>query len=335
MQVFVSPSALHAGIVGWHSSSVPRHRRRSRRFRFLLPVALGAVALSAAGSVIVGTLFPPSPAGAVEAVQGDPEASADGASSRETRTATHPTAMVLPAIPIDPGFAAAPAFGGVSIEARDHAATHPGPPPLAELSGYQWPLPYGRITLPFGPSRWGSRVVAGEPFHDGLDLATFCGDRIVAAHDGIVLAAGRRYDTQMGWIGDLGPYLDRLEAKSLWTTLPIVIVIDDGNGYRSLYAHLSKAVVKQGDTVEAGELIGHEGRTGRASGCHLHYGLFSPLETARFGIDPGVVERMLLPAWQTARVDPLMILPERRAGESTPRAWPSYEGTSGKEPLAE
>jgi murein DD-endopeptidase MepM/ murein hydrolase activator NlpD len=157
----------------------------------------------------------------------------------------------------------------------------------------------------------------------------------VAAHDGVVLAAGRRYDTQMGWIGDLGPYLDRLEEKSLWSTLPIVIVIDDGNGYRSLYAHLSKAVVKKGDTVEAGELIGYEGRTGRASGCHLHYGLFSPLETDRFGIDPGVVDRMKLPAWQTARVDPLQVLPERRSGESAPRAWPSYEGTTGKEPLAE
>jgi murein DD-endopeptidase MepM/ murein hydrolase activator NlpD len=293
------------------------------------------MALSAAGSVIVGTLFPPSPAGAVEAVRGGPELSADDASSRDTTAATRSTATLQPAIPIDPVGVEAPGFGGTSIEARDHAASHPGPPPLAELSGYRWPVPNGRITLPFGPSRWGSRVVAGEPFHDGLDLATFCGDRVVAAHDGIVLTAGRRYDSHMGWLGDLQPYLDRLEAKGLWSTLPIVIVIDDGNGYRSMYAHLSKAVVKKGDTVEAGDLIGYEGRTGRASGCHLHYGLFSPLETARFGIDPGVVERMLLPAWQIARVDPLLVLPERRSEASTPRAWPSYEGPSGKEPLAE
>jgi len=267
-------------------------------------------------------------------MQGGPEPSAEGASLRDMRAAARPTATVVPAIPIDPVVGVPRGFGGTSLEARDHAATHPGPPPVAELSGYQWPLPNGRITLPFGPSRWGSRVVAGEPFHDGLDLATFCGDRIVAAHDGIVLAAGRRYDTQMGWIGDLQPYLDRLEAKGLWSTLPIVIVIDDGNGYRSMYAHLSKAVVNKGDAVEAGDLIGHEGRTGRASGCHLHYGLFSPLETARIGIDPGVVERMLLPPWQTARVDPLLVLPERRSREQPPRAWPSYEGAAGKEPLA-
>jgi murein DD-endopeptidase MepM/ murein hydrolase activator NlpD len=205
--------------------------------------------------------------------------------------------------------ATAPRSGGDSPDARTEAAARPTRP--AELTGYQWPLPHGRITLPFGPSKWGSRVVAGEPFHDGLDLATFCGDRIVAAHDGVVLAASRHYDTKMGWIGDLQPYLDRLDAKSLWSTLPIVIVIDDGNGYRSMYAHLSKAVAKQGDVVEAGDLIGYEGKTGRASGCHLHYGLFSPQETARFGIDPEVVERMKLPPWQIARVDPLEVLPAR------------------------
>jgi len=189
------------------------------------------------------------------------------------------------------------------------ASTRLAPP--AELTGYQWPLPHGRITLPFGPTKWGSRVVDGALFHDGLDLATFCGDRVVAAHDGVVMAASRHYDTTMGWVGDLQPYLDRLEAKSLWSTLPIVVVIDDGNGYRSMYAHLSKAVVRKGATVSAGDLIGYEGKTGRASGCHVHYGLFSPLELSRFGIDPGVVERMKLPAWEIARVDPLLVLPRR------------------------
>ena len=154
-------------------------------------------------------------------------------------------------------------------------------------------------------------MVGGELFHDGLDLATFCGDRVVAAHDGVVLAAGRHYDTVMGWVGDLQPYLDRLDAKSLWSTLPIVIVIDDGNGYRSMYAHLSKAVVSVGQTVSAGELIGYEGQTGRASGCHLHYGLFSPFERGEIAIERGVVTRMKLPRAEIARVDPLLVLPDR------------------------
>ena len=65
-------------------------------------------------------------------------------------------------------------------------------PPVAGLEGYVWPIAHPRLTLPFGPSAWGSRMVDGERFHDGIDLATFCGDRIMAVHDGKVLAAGRR-----------------------------------------------------------------------------------------------------------------------------------------------
>ena len=167
---------------------------------------------------------------------------------------------------------------------RRVAAATPTPaptaPPPETLTGYRWPLPHGRLTLPFGPTPWGSRVVDGEPFHDGIDLATFCGDRIVAAHDGD--GPGRRAQGRprhrLGRRPE--PYFTRLDKKHLWTTLPIVVVIDDGNGYRSIYAHFGKVVVKQGQTVKAGQLLGYEGRTGRASGCHLHYGLFSPAEVA-------------------------------------------------------
>ncbi len=200
---------------------------------------------------------------------------------------------------------------GPSSVAVPSASTTPTAPPPATLTGYRWPLPRGRLTLPFGPSPWGSRIVDGEPFHDGIDLATFCGDRIVAAHGGTVLAAGRKYDRFMGWIGDLQPYLDRLEKKHLWSTLPIVVVIDDGNGYRSVYAHFGKVVVKKGAVVKAGQLLGYEGQTGRASGCHLHYGMFSPNEVATFGIDPAVVKRMKLPDRQIARIDPMLVLGER------------------------
>jgi murein DD-endopeptidase MepM/ murein hydrolase activator NlpD len=185
------------------------------------------------------------------------------------------------------------------------------PPDPATLTGYQWPLKVIRITQPFGPARGGSRIVTGQPFHDGLDMATFCGDRIYAAHDGVVLAAGRKYDDAMGWIGDLTPYYTRLDAEHLWTTLPIVIVVDDGNGYRSVYAHLSKVGVTVGQAVKAGTFLGWEGATGRASGCHLHYGLFSPDEPATMAIDPEVVSHMLVPAFEVARIDPLRVLPPR------------------------
>ena len=183
------------------------------------------------------------------------------------------------------------------------------PQPPGTLTGYRWPIRNASLTLPFGPSPWGSRIVNGEPFHDGIDLATHCGDRLTAAHDGTVLAAGRRYDAEMGWVGDLTAYTDRLNEKNLWITLPNVVVIDDGNGYRSVYAHFRSVVVTPGDVVQAGDLLGYEGMTGRATGCHLHYGLFSPYEVATFGIEPVAVEHMLLPAEEIARIDPLLVLP--------------------------
>jgi murein DD-endopeptidase MepM/ murein hydrolase activator NlpD len=191
-------------------------------------------------------------------------------------------------------------------------------PALGLLTGYRWPVARVRLTLPFGPTVWGSRVVNGERFHDGIDLATFCGDRVMAAHDGVVLAAGRKFDTVMGWVGDLGPYLRRLEKNHLWSTLPIVVVTDDRNGYRSMYAHFGRVVVKPGQIVKAGQLLGYEGATGHASGCHVHYGLFSPWETATFAIRPDVVKRMRLPKTEIARVDPLLVLPPK-AGVNAPK----------------
>ena len=203
-------------------------------------------------------------------------------------------------------------------DARLSQQRRPTPPAL--LTGYRWPLPKGRLTNPFGPTGWGDYLVAGQHVHDGIDLATFCGDRVVAAHDGVVLAAGRRYDRYIGWKGKLAPYLRRLDRKHLWMTLPNVVVIDDGNTYRSMYAHLSQVVVRRGEAVKAGQLIGYEGATGHATGCHLHYGLFSPFERARFGLDPGVVERMKLPKAEIARIDPLLVLPDRKSPRPKPKA---------------
>lgn len=267
---------------------------------------LSVAAFVAFGSVEAGTALAPTPLEPVREVLGAEE---------PAPTHAAPTLRPVTRLPMD----------------RPDGARHrDGAPPIATLTGYQWPLPKGRLTLPFGPTPWGSRIVDREHFHDGIDLATFCGDRIVAAHDGVVLAAGRRYDDEMGWIGDLTPYYDRLDSKGLWMTLPIVVVIDDGNGYRSLYAHFEKIVVKRGRAVEAGDLLGYEGATGRASGCHLHYGLFSPRDTGRFAMDPAVVKRMKVPAAQIARVDPLLVLPERP--KAAPKPSPSARPSLGTAP---
>lgn len=308
-----------------------RDRRRGRTARRIRSVVVAAVAVAAIGFATgsaggigsIGGWALPDPIGAVAGVLGTAGPDVD----RDPNASAAPTPVGQPGE--DPGTEPGAATPDPTLTPRPSPTSTPDPTPAppSTLTGYQWPLPKGRLTLPFGPSPWGSRLVDGETFHDGVDLATFCGDRVVAAHAGTVLTAGRHYDAFMGWIGDLQPYLDRLDAKGLYSTLPIVVVIDDGNGYRSMYAHFSKVVVKKGEVVAAGDLLGYEGMTGRASGCHVHYGLFSPLETATFGIDPGVAERMLLPAAQVARIDPLLVLPERP--KPTPKPTPTPISTPG------
>ena len=125
----------------------------------------------------------------------------------------------------------------------------------------------------------------------------------------MVLAAGRHFDDAIGWIGDLRPYYRVLDRRHLWDDLPNVVIIDDGNGYRSVYAHFRDVSVRVGQRVEAGELIGHEGATGHASGCHVHYGLFSPFETRTFGVRADLLKRLKLPRYEIARIDPLLVLP--------------------------
>lgn len=213
------------------------------------------------------------------------------------------------------GALAGTASGGIpaprlsSSDALSRVAERPSPTSPDQLTGYRWPLVFGRITLPFGPIPGGEFTSGGHRLHDGVDLATFCGDRVVAAHTGIVLAAGRHFDDTIGWLGDLGPYYALLNRRHAWIDLPNVVVIDDGNGYRSIYAHFESVTVRPGQRVVAGQLIGYEGATGHASGCHVHYGLFSPLETAAFGVRADIVKQMRVPAFEIARIDPLLVLP--------------------------
>jgi murein DD-endopeptidase MepM/ murein hydrolase activator NlpD len=183
--------------------------------------------------------------------------------------------------------------------------------PYLGLTGYVWPLDNPVITLPYAPTDWGEFFVNGIRFHDGVDMASNCGDKVRAAHDGVILAASRQYDDYMGWTSSLTPYYDFLTKKHWWDSLPIVIVIDDGDGYRSIYAHEYQVLVKVGQKVKAGDVIGYEGQTGNASGCHVHFGLFSPTETARFQLDPTIVSKDQMPAEEIARIDPLLVLPFR------------------------
>jgi murein DD-endopeptidase MepM/ murein hydrolase activator NlpD len=210
--------------------------------------------------------------------------------------------------------------GGGSVPPSGRPAT-PGPTdePLAkdltalsvtpkELDGYIWPVQHALITSKMAARDFGGFVIIdGQEVHDGLDLATHCGDRVMAAHDGVVLYAGRNFDPYIGYLGDATPIYARLERLGRTNDQPIVVVIDDGNGYRSMYVHLNEASVEQGAVVAAGDVIGREGMTGFATGCHLHYTMIRMdggwqevvPRLARFGYPPYVRER----------IDPLDVLP--------------------------
>lgn len=113
----------------------------------------------------------------------------------------------------------------------------------------QWPLPVaGTIT-----SQFGHRVdpITGEvSSHTGTDIACAEGTPILAAADGIVTVA----NGLDSWGGSYGYYIQ----------------INHGGGLETLYAHCSSICVTTGQQVQAGQVIGYVGHTGRVTGSHLH-----------------------------------------------------------------
>ncbi len=287
-----------------------------------LVVAGGAVLAWPTLSEITRT---PVPVGAVIPAVAVPAVAGPSATATHTPPATPtpaPTDIPTPAPTARPSISLPPRPEPVVAPAR--GADGPMAPDPRLLRGYRWPLHNGRITSPFGPSPFGALLVHGERFHDGLDIASFCGDTVMAAHDGRVLAAGRKFDPYIGWLGSLGPHTRRMDKLHKWWELPITVIVDDGDGYRAVYAHLNAVSVRPGQWVRAGQQIGWEGATGFATGCHVHFGLFSMLETKRFELRPDVRQRTKYPRWEIARIDPLRVLPALAPGkESGPFPTPS------------
>ena len=111
-----------------------------------------------------------------------------------------------------------------------------------DMTGFCMPTTNTKVTSKFGPRR--------RRMHNGIDVKVYIGDTIRTAFSGkvrIVKDQGRR----VGY----GKY----------------IIVRHENGLETVYAHLSKQLVAEDQYVEAGEVIGLGGNTGRSTGSHLHF----------------------------------------------------------------
>ena len=113
-------------------------------------------------------------------------------------------------------------------------------------SGFLRPIKGGRISGVFGSQR----ILNGIPknVHNGLDIAVPTGTPVKAMADGKVIYSADNFYYA-------GNY----------------ILIDHGLGLNSLYLHLNKSNVEEGQVVKRGEIIGSVGTTGRSTGPHLHW----------------------------------------------------------------
>ena len=92
--------------------------------------------------------------------------------------------------------------------------------------------------------------------HNGIDFGASIGTPIKAAGDGVILGTGNTDTTR-------GCY-----SFGKW------VLIKHNNGLDTIYGHLSKISVLQGQNVSAGDVIGYSGETGYATGPHLHFGVY-------------------------------------------------------------
>ena len=139
-------------------------------------------------------------------------------------------------------------LGGFVQESGELMA--PGMDTVFADGALQWPLPVaGTITSPQG---YRTDPITGEiSYHSGTDIAVPEGTPILAAAAGTVTIA----NATDSWGGSYGYY----------------VKIDHGGGLTTLYAHCSSICVTANQRVQAGQVVGYVGKTGRATGSHLHF----------------------------------------------------------------
>lgn len=115
--------------------------------------------------------------------------------------------------------------------------------------GSSWMVPcsYKKLTSPFGMRDTG--IAGASTYHQGVDLSANAGTPIVASRGGTVTVA--TYGNSAGYY----------------------VTINHGDGYSSIYMHMSNFIVSAGQKVNQGQTIGYVGKSGVASGYHLHFGI--------------------------------------------------------------
>jgi murein DD-endopeptidase MepM/ murein hydrolase activator NlpD len=112
----------------------------------------------------------------------------------------------------------------------------------------------GRTSSPYGVRRYYNGVLATDYYHRGLDYAGGYGSAVVAPAAGRVVLVG--YE------------------KKGFRVHGNVVGLDHGQGVVSIFMHLSKIAVEEGETLDPGDRLGSIGNTGSSTGPHLHWGLY-------------------------------------------------------------
>jgi murein DD-endopeptidase MepM/ murein hydrolase activator NlpD len=112
----------------------------------------------------------------------------------------------------------------------------------------------GRVSSPYGVRRYRNGIFLTDYYHRGIDYAPGAGAKVLAPADGRVVLVGLELE---GF---------RIHGNT--------VGIDHGHGVVSLMLHLSRAAVREGDMVRAGDPVGLVGASGAVTGPHLHWALY-------------------------------------------------------------
>lgn len=141
-----------------------------------------------------------------------------------------------------------------AVEADREVASTPSSEAFPKVA-FQWPVK-GTVS-----SRFGSRYLRGRGrhFHEGIDIAARKGTPVKSARSGHVVYAANK----ISGYGNM-------------------VIVQHADSFSTVYAHLTKILVKKGQFVSRSQLVGTVGRTGRSTGHHLHF----EVRSSRRPIDP-------------------------------------------------